>query len=896
MHHRLHVIDFLRQIMKRLLILLALVLSAVTIDCVTTYSQEYDIPLGYEPQRNTFWKIYSDIIGGDIANATVSDATKFANNRVGWMFSSLYDRTGDDDTIISNGIVNRATEPLNVDTLLALPPYQTGANNYNILNPGLNADQWDSHDWEELPSEVEQAAKLILVASDEITLSTGVGGRITIGVELPTPLGTPTPIILPTPLPTPTPINFVAGPNITIVTIEGGYVVSATIPDASLHLQVIGGDNTFTIDHGFNFQYPKIEFFFFDTGQKIHNVDVTCGDPDYATAEFSYILDTSSAIAVASVGSGGMGGSTVINVTQEYSYTPVPVPTMVLTGSGLATVTPIAGGYNIHVEDPAWPTPTDTPIQNTPTPTHTPTPPKYESELGDGVNTHYNYLTGFGGPAVVQGVINSSSQVIDLSYQNKSNDEIEIEFHSPVELNQIKVLAAKADEWQSFGDTGESSFTLDPGLDQFALCIIHQRGPEYWKYSPIEVRYTNNTTVGVHFNYSPGPLQANFLVAAGTQTIGNGSANSFLVTTGMDHSDLIVQVFETAGDRRQLWAVDVIHSVTGQLTVTFDRIPSANQYTVAWADTQFIPTDLDSEYWRLDGSNRLAGRGDQFNPEVNVWAKQLKADRKIDIITEGGIDIYDNGYVCGAFGYARNNYFKCLPDYYFSFQPGGSERLRITASSVQIYADTAITGNLTVSGDVTADTYYGDTADAGWGLDKTIDVYGRTIFSLETPTPTLTPTVTPTFTPTPTAIPVPPTPTFPGIRRTDDALENTGIEINFNEARLLDNSVVESTTFRFKVVTVATKAELLAFMHNGDFCCWMPGGNILARADLEIKYAEDTEEYFLCATYNENSGSLAGITERQQLVLFDNRDPEHTYLGAVRLDDQIYLIRVWNNG
>jgi hypothetical protein len=98
------------------------------------------------------------------------------------------------------------------------------------------------------------------------------------------------------------------------------------------------------------------------------------------------------------------------------------------------------------------------------------------------------------------------------------------------------------------------------------------------------------------------------------------------------------------------------------------------------------------------------------------------------------------------------------------------------------------------------------------------------------------------------------------------------------------------------VVTVATEAELLAFMHNGDFCCWMPGGNILARADLEIKYATDTGNYFLCATYNASSGDLAEVTERQQLVLFDDRNPEHTYLGAVRLNDQIYLIRVWNNG
>jgi hypothetical protein len=110
----------------------------------------------------------------------------------------------------------------------------------------------------------------------------------------------------------------------------------------------------------------------------------------------------------------------------------------------------------------------------------------------------------------------------------------------------------------------------------------------------------------------------------------------------------------------------------------------------------------------------------------------------------------------------------------------------------------------------------------------------------------------------------------------------------------MNNSVVESTVFRFKVVTVATESELLAFMHNGDTVCWMPGGNILARADMEIEYAEDTGNYFLCVTYNASSGALAGVTERQKLTPYAERNSNHTYLGAVRLNDQIYLIQVWN--
>jgi hypothetical protein len=83
-------------------------------------------------------------------------------------------------------------------------------------------------------------------------------------------------------------------------------------------------------------------------------------------------------------------------------------------------------------------------------------------------------------------------------------------------------------------------------------------------------------------------------------------------------------------------------------------------------------------------------------------------------------------------------------------------------------------------------------------------------------------------------------------------------------------------------------------MHNGDMCCWLPGGSILARADLQVQQAEDTGDYFLVITYNAEAGDLAGVTEYQQLTPYDARDPNHTYLGAIRLGDAIYLIQVWN--
>jgi hypothetical protein len=330
------------------------------------------------------------------------------------------------------------------------------------------------------------------------------------------------------------------------------------------------------------------------------------------------------------------------------------------------------------------------------------------------VNTIYRIYTEFSGPALVQGIINSSSQVIDLAHKNVSSDEIEIDFDS-ISLNDIKLVAAKADSYQVFGDTGEATFALSTDLTDFALCNVHEAA-DGWKYSPAEIRYTNNSTVEFNFDTPPGLLQANVLIAAGTQAIGNGSAQSFLINTGKTYRDLIIQVFEAGGDRRLVWHPDVIHNSTSQITVTFDNTPTTNQFIVAWADAHSIAEDMDSRYWMLSGANRHLGRGDQFNERVNVWAKQIKAKEGLDLITgtggDGGFRLWDGGLVCGMFGYETNNYFKFHPDYYFSVQAGVFERLRITVDSIQLKTDTDITGDLEVSNNVTAVKYYGDTVDA----------------------------------------------------------------------------------------------------------------------------------------------------------------------------------------
>lgn len=50
---------------------------------------DYDVPYGFYPERWTFYKIYADGVNGDVADATVSSATTFSNDELGWMLANL---------------------------------------------------------------------------------------------------------------------------------------------------------------------------------------------------------------------------------------------------------------------------------------------------------------------------------------------------------------------------------------------------------------------------------------------------------------------------------------------------------------------------------------------------------------------------------------------------------------------------------------------------------------------------------------------------------------------------------------------------------------------------------------------------------------------------------------
>lgn len=58
---------------------------------------EYDVPIGGYPQRNTAWKFAAEFLYGkyfgDVADATVSDASAFADKRLGWILANLHSRS-----------------------------------------------------------------------------------------------------------------------------------------------------------------------------------------------------------------------------------------------------------------------------------------------------------------------------------------------------------------------------------------------------------------------------------------------------------------------------------------------------------------------------------------------------------------------------------------------------------------------------------------------------------------------------------------------------------------------------------------------------------------------------------------------------------------------------------
>ena len=815
----------------------------------------------------------------------------------------------DDDNLrsVAGEGVDEITQPIRIDSEIAEPPLEIGVNNYNIVIPGLDADQVDGYDLPEIPYYVFErmaAAKNVWLDSDPISATMVIG----VTIPVPTPVSTPTPAIIQagtgiavrTPAPggtpgwiidqlTPVPqatISLVAGANIQITTLSGGYIVSATTAGASTYLQVLGGGTgRYTITHNFGYQYPSIAYYTLDaTAQQLHLVDTYCPDVNYATAWFSYIPSASSVLAVVSAGAGVGSGSMIINVTQtaEAQATATPLPNMAITVTGRPGSFAASGVNSGTLDLPTYtPTQTYTPTA-TYTNTPTPTPPKISVDVGAPNETQFDLYT-LDGPCLVQGIINSSSAVVDLAYRNTSDNLTTVVMDEPWAYNALRVVGARADASIPFGNTGAATFTVNPGLNAATLCQFTDYGTEREHYDPADVRFVSNSETQIHFSYSPRAMLANFLIVSGTQLIGNGSANSFLINNGLGHNDFIVQVFEAGGDYRQMAFPAIVHSNTEQFTVSFSFVPTSNQYLVMWADARQVAVDYDSQYVRLDGANRMKARGDNFNSNVPLWAKSLKNLRGLDIRhnQDGSstmpLMVWDGSRWYGYLGYDLNNLWNIAASRNYTW--------KINDTAIETLSDglETINGSSSIVLDATARAYYGDTVDVGFGLSKSQSGYGRTTLAAWTPTPT--PTANPA-TPTPT-----PTPNW--IRRNGDTIENATQEWNWNDGQQLGNSVVESTIFRHRAVTIPTEAELLAFLHDGDEVYWLPGGAPIATADIQYKKADDTGNWFMEITYT--GGAKDGTTERQRLTKYADADFEHhRYVLAKRLDGQIYLVQGWS--
>jgi hypothetical protein len=849
----------------------------------------------------------------------------------------LIEHYGDDDTITSRAGINEATEAIKIYTEEAQPPIIIGWNNWNIWVEGLNVDELDNFHAEEIvPSFIWD----YMTAGDNVSLASGTHGEVIISATMPTPqptfaYQTPVPQNTPTPqatvvltgsgiaeigevtggydvhvpaataqtIPTPVPTKqVIAGSGINVLSTTASWIVSTTGTVFAGAWENTIGDGVhkdFDLNHNLGYQYPYIAVATNNATRTRVFPETRFSSAIKTTLHFNYIPSVSEYVVVAWVGGGGIGsGTTIINVTEQVGTSATPIT---ITGSGIATVVPIDGGYNVHVTNPTemktWtptntptitPTYTNTPTQTytpsptptqTPTVTPTPTPAAVISSLGDDFSTDYDLIHNLGTWAVGEVLIGSTSQVVYPEMTNLDGDTTRLSFNYAVPEQDFTTLLVAPFHNVSFGNAGLKTAAITHNLNTRPLVFI-ETSDHKWNF-PVEVGYTSANVVSVTGTSVLEAMTARFLLPDGEQAIGNGLASSYSVTTNAGTRNVIVQVWET-GTNGRLVGWPQITVADNTVSVTFNYVPTTNEYTVVWKKITPGTNTLDDVYVRLDGRtdrkyslavphgrDSLDWLGDSLSNQGDI---SLGMNR-LNEFAGSRLWLKDREIAFGQIGLYTGLDINVDEGEQHTFRVDGTHRAEITGDGIEV------TGSANITKDATAEHYFGDIIHtenppvfAGTGLsERTVGNYKYIDF--------ITPTPIPTSTPTPVATPI-------YLLRSGDVSDST-VTYSFPDGNIEDTALVESRVFRFRAVTVPTEAALLALLHDGDAVYWLPGGSIISYGDLQLEKAVDTGNWFITFEHD-------GTKDKQKLTRYSDCDFERNrYVLALRLDGEIYCVQGW---
>lgn len=172
-----------------------------------------------------------------------------------------------------------------------------------------------------------------------------------------------------------------------------------------------------------------------------------------------------------------------------------------------------------------------------------------------------------------------------------------------------------------------TNFTINHNQNCYPLVQIAKATGSHEVVYPL-VQYVDANNITVKFPnqvIAANSHQVNVLAASGTQTIGDGVETEFGVTTSTATRNCFVQVWETAGYGRLIYA-GIAYNTIDSITVAIFPAPETDEYTVSWGIVDDDSADFTSLFVMLDGSNRGSMTGTHGNTNITIIANNFQGD------------------------------------------------------------------------------------------------------------------------------------------------------------------------------------------------------------------------------------------------------------------------------